>query len=178
LPSHSPSRIRGRRAFGGVLFVPIRLRRQTFDFLVDTGAAYSAISPALASVFSLTASPRGTLTIAPVHGTPVNVPLVILPEMRGSNAHRETPMRGSVWSHLPPFSSDEFVTLPVSGEAQEVCGGRALYRCAHTIPSPFLKATQGATLVEVCSIHDTGCWMTCCRQASGVKPGSLWSSLF
>jgi predicted aspartyl protease len=64
-----------------VLFVPIRLRRQTFDFLVDTGAAYSAISPALASVFSLTAPPQGTLTIVPVHGTPVNVPRVILPEM-------------------------------------------------------------------------------------------------
>jgi clan AA aspartic protease (TIGR02281 family) len=65
-----------------VLFVPIRLRRQTFDFLVDTGAAYSAISPALASVFNLTATLQRAITIAPAHGTPVNVPCVILPEMR------------------------------------------------------------------------------------------------
>jgi clan AA aspartic protease (TIGR02281 family) len=81
LPSLSPSRIRGRRAFGGVLFVPIRLWRQTFDFLVDTGAAYSAISPALASVFNLTATLQGAITIAPAHGTPVSVPRVILPEI-------------------------------------------------------------------------------------------------
>ena len=81
MPSLSPSRIRGRRAFGGVLFVPIRLRRQAFDFLVDTGAAYSAISPVLASVFHLTATPQGAITIAPVHGTPVSVPRVILPEI-------------------------------------------------------------------------------------------------
>jgi len=67
----------------------------------------------------------------------------------GSKAHRETSMSGSGWSHLPQFSSDEFVTSSVGGEAQEVCGGHALYRCAHMIPSPFLKATQGATLVEV-----------------------------
>jgi hypothetical protein len=70
-------------------------------------------------------------------------------EEAGSNAHGETPMRGAGWSHLPQFSSDEFVTLSVGGEVQEVCGGHALYRCAHTIPSPFLKATQGSTLVEV-----------------------------
>jgi hypothetical protein len=61
--------------------MPIRLRRQTFDFLVDIGTAYSAISPALASVFHLTA-PQGTITIAPAYGTPVNVPRVILPAMR------------------------------------------------------------------------------------------------
>jgi predicted aspartyl protease len=65
-----------------VLFVPIRLRRQTFDFLVDTGAAYSAISPLLASVCNLTATPQGAITIAPAHGTPVSVPRVILPEIR------------------------------------------------------------------------------------------------
>ena len=81
MPSLSPSRIRGRRAFGGVLFVPIRLRRQAFDFLVDTGAAYSAINPALASVFNLTATPQGAITIAPAHGTPVSVPRVTLPEI-------------------------------------------------------------------------------------------------
>jgi len=38
----------------------------------------------------------------------------------GSKAHRETPMSGSGWSHLPQFSSDEFVTSSVGGEAQEV----------------------------------------------------------
>ena len=74
--------MRGRRAFGGVLFVPIRLQRQTFDFLVDTGAASRAISPALASVFNLTATPQGAITIAPAHGTPVRVPRVLRPEIR------------------------------------------------------------------------------------------------
>jgi len=52
----------------------------------------------------------------------------------GSNAHRETPMSGSSWSPLPQFSSDEFITSFVGGEAQENCGSHALYRWAHTIP--------------------------------------------
>ena len=81
MPSPSPSRIAGRRAFGGVLFVPLRLQRQTFDFLVDTGAAYTAISPVLASVFNLNASSQEAMMIAPAHGAPVSVPRVILPEM-------------------------------------------------------------------------------------------------
>jgi hypothetical protein len=67
----------------------------------------------------------------------------------GRNAHSKTPMRGSGWSHLPQFSSDEFVPSSISGEAQEVCSGHALHRRAHTIPSPFLKTPQGSTLVEV-----------------------------
>jgi hypothetical protein len=58
----------------------------------------------------------------------------------GSNAHGETPVSGASWSHLPQFSSDEFVTVSVGGETQEICGCHALYGCTHTIPSPFPKA--------------------------------------
>ena len=90
MPSLPPSRIRGRRAFGGVLFVPLQLQRLTFDFLVDTGAAYSAISPALASVFHLTAIPNRDITIAPAYGTPMRVPRVLLPEIRLGGIHLTT----------------------------------------------------------------------------------------
>jgi clan AA aspartic protease (TIGR02281 family) len=61
--------------------VPLRIWRQGFDFLVDTGAAYSAISPLLASVFNLTVTLQGAVTIAPAHGPLVRVPRVILPEI-------------------------------------------------------------------------------------------------
>jgi hypothetical protein len=39
------SRIRGRLAHGSVLLVPVRVQGQDFEFLVDTGAAYTALSP-------------------------------------------------------------------------------------------------------------------------------------
>ena len=112
MPSLSPSRIRGRRAFGGVLFVPIRLWRQTFDFLVDTGAAYSAISPALVSVFNLTATLQGAITIAPAHGTLVSVPRVILPE-RSIGGIRLTEVEAVVVEFPPALRLDGLLGMNI-----------------------------------------------------------------
>ncbi|ETX07338.1 MAG: hypothetical protein ETSY2_11815 [Candidatus Entotheonella gemina] len=64
------------------MLVPVRLCGQNFDFLVDTGAAYTAINPRLASLFNLLASDLRRMTIAPVHGSPLSVPQVVLPELR------------------------------------------------------------------------------------------------
>ncbi len=63
------------------MLVPVRLYGQDFDFLVDTGAAYAAISPALAVLFDLVSSPHH-LTIAPAQGVPFSVPQVLLSELR------------------------------------------------------------------------------------------------
>ena len=40
----SASRIKGRLAHGGVLLAPVSVEGQSFEFLVDTGAAYTALS--------------------------------------------------------------------------------------------------------------------------------------
>ncbi len=82
LPSPSASRIQGRIVYGGILLVPVRLCGQNFDCLVDTGAAYTAINPRLASLFDLLASDSRRMTIAPVHGSPLSVPQVVLPDLR------------------------------------------------------------------------------------------------
>jgi len=34
----------GRLAYGGVLLVPVSVQGRDFEFLVDTGAAYTALS--------------------------------------------------------------------------------------------------------------------------------------
>ena len=64
------------------MLVPVRLCGQNFDFLVDTGAAYTAINPRLATLFDLTTFPQPQLTIAPVQGRAQSVPQVLLPDLR------------------------------------------------------------------------------------------------
>jgi clan AA aspartic protease (TIGR02281 family) len=78
----SSSRIRGRVAHGGVLLVPVRVQGQDFEFLVDTGSAYTALSPDLVALLNLTVDPRRTATIVPAHGAMLKVPVVMIAELR------------------------------------------------------------------------------------------------
>lgn len=77
----SASRIRGRLAHGGVLLVPVRVQGQDFEFLVDTGSAYTALSRDLVILLGLTIDPKLTVAIAPAHGTIVRVPLITIAEL-------------------------------------------------------------------------------------------------
>jgi predicted aspartyl protease len=81
LPSLSVSRIQERRAYGGVLLVPVQIDALDLEFLVDTGAAYTAISPDLADLFDLPLSPQRQLRIVLAQGAPLSVPRVSLPEL-------------------------------------------------------------------------------------------------
>lgn len=82
LPSRSASRIQGRAGYGGILLVPVQMYGQNFEFLVDTGAAYTALSTRLATLFDLPTIAERHVTITPVHGTTLSVPQVLLPELR------------------------------------------------------------------------------------------------
>ncbi|ETX06254.1 retropepsin-like aspartic protease family protein [Candidatus Entotheonella palauensis] len=82
MPSHSASRIQGRIDYGGLLLVPVEIDGMDFEFLVDTGAAYTAMSERLASLLNVLTPDPHRLTIAPVHGRTISVPQVRLPTLR------------------------------------------------------------------------------------------------
>ena len=77
----SASRIRGRFAYGGVLIVPVRVQGHDTEFLVDTGAAYTALRKDLVDLLGITIDPRRTSAIAPVQGTIMRVPLITIAEL-------------------------------------------------------------------------------------------------
>lgn len=78
----SASRIRGRFAYGGVLLVPVRVQGQRAEFLVDTGAAYTALSRDLVNLLGITIDPQRTVAIAPVQGATMRVPLITIADLR------------------------------------------------------------------------------------------------
>lgn len=77
----SASRIRGRLAHGGVLLVPVRVRGQDLEFLVDTGSAYTALSRDLVDLLGIAIDPHRTAAIALAHGTILKVPLITVAEL-------------------------------------------------------------------------------------------------
>lgn len=68
------SRVAGRLAHGGVLLVPVRVNGQDFEFLVDTGSAYTGIAPSTAAYLGVTPQTSPGVRIAPAHGPTVAVP--------------------------------------------------------------------------------------------------------
>jgi clan AA aspartic protease (TIGR02281 family) len=78
----SASRIRGRLAYGGVLLVPVRVQGQDFELLVDTGAAYTALSKDVVALLGLTSAPQQTAAIIPAHGGIIRMPVVTIPDLR------------------------------------------------------------------------------------------------
>lgn len=78
----SASRVRGRLAHGGLLLVPVRVHGQTFEFLIDTGAAYTALSKDIVTLLDLTIVPQRTLAIAPAQGNIFRAPVVTLREFQ------------------------------------------------------------------------------------------------
>src|SRR5258707_10780783 len=81
LPS-SASRIRGRLAHGGILLIPVWVQGQDFEFLLDTGAAYTALSRDMISLLGIMVDPRRMATIAPAHGGVFQAPMVTMKEVR------------------------------------------------------------------------------------------------
>lgn len=63
------------------MLVPVQIDALDFEFLVDTGAAYTAISTDLANLFDLAISPERQLRIVLAQGTPLDMPQVSLPEL-------------------------------------------------------------------------------------------------
>jgi len=76
----SASRIRGRLTHGGVLLVPVRVQGQDFEFLVDTGAAYTALSRDVVALLGIPVDLHRTMAIAPAQGRTFRVPLITIPE--------------------------------------------------------------------------------------------------
>jgi clan AA aspartic protease (TIGR02281 family) len=64
-----------------VLLVPVQIDALDLEFLVDTGAAYTAISPDVATLFNLSLSLQRQLRIVLAQGAPLSVPQVSLPEL-------------------------------------------------------------------------------------------------
>jgi clan AA aspartic protease (TIGR02281 family) len=74
----SASRIRGRFAYGGVLLVPVRVHGQRAEFLVDTGAAHSALRRGLVDHLGIPIDFQRTTAIAPVQGAIMQVPSITI----------------------------------------------------------------------------------------------------
>jgi clan AA aspartic protease (TIGR02281 family) len=62
--------------------IPVRVQGQDFEFLLDTGAAYTALSKDIITLLGITVDPRRMATIAPAHGGVFQVPMVTIEELR------------------------------------------------------------------------------------------------
>jgi predicted aspartyl protease len=60
----------------------VRVQGHDIEMLVDTGAAYTALSNGLVTLFSLPREPQRTQIIAPAHGPLHTVPVITLPDVR------------------------------------------------------------------------------------------------
>ncbi len=78
----SASRVRGRLAHGGLLLVPVCVHEQTFEFLIDTRAAYTALSKDIVSLLDLMIVSHRILAIAPAQGAIFHAPVVTLREFQ------------------------------------------------------------------------------------------------
>jgi predicted aspartyl protease len=65
-----------------VLLVPVGVHGYDFEFLVDTGSAYTALSGDLVALLGLTIDPQRAAAIAPVQGAIMRVPLIMLADLR------------------------------------------------------------------------------------------------
>jgi clan AA aspartic protease (TIGR02281 family) len=104
--------MRGRFAHGGVLLVPVRFLAQDVECLVDTAAAYTALSVELVALLGLPIDPQRMATIATAHGTLRTVPRITLHEVRigGLQVHRVDAL---VLTLPPTFRSDGVVGMNV-----------------------------------------------------------------
>ena len=77
----SASRIKGRLAHGGVLLAPVSVQGQIFEFLVDTGAAYTALSKDVVALLDIPVDPQQTVLIAPAQGRTFRAPVITIREL-------------------------------------------------------------------------------------------------
>ncbi len=61
--------------------VPVRVEGQDFEFLLDTGAAYTAVSKDLIALLDIPVDLQRTYAIAPAHGRVFQAPLVTIREL-------------------------------------------------------------------------------------------------
>ena len=78
----SASRVKGRLAHGGLLLVPVMVQGQDFEFLIDTGAAYTALSQELAAFLGIRSNPSQTMLIAPARGSTFRASLLTIADLR------------------------------------------------------------------------------------------------
>jgi aspartyl protease family protein len=57
--------------------VPVRVQGRDFDLLVDTGAAYTALSKDVIALLAMPSDPRRTVNIVSIHSGILRVPVVI-----------------------------------------------------------------------------------------------------
>lgn len=63
------------------MLVPVRVNGRDFEFLVDTGSAYTGLSSATVAHLRLALRAGGGRRIAPAHGGTVRVPTVTLDQL-------------------------------------------------------------------------------------------------
>jgi len=62
--------------------VPVKVQERDFDLLVDTGAAYTALSKDVIALLAMPSDPRRTVNIVAIHSGILRVPVVIITELR------------------------------------------------------------------------------------------------
>jgi len=62
--------------------VPVRVQGRDFDLLVDTGAAYTALSKDVIALLAMSSDPRRTVNIVSIYGGIFRVPVVTITELR------------------------------------------------------------------------------------------------
>jgi clan AA aspartic protease (TIGR02281 family) len=65
-----------------VLLVPVSVQGRDFDLLVDTGAAYTALSKDVTALLGLSSDPQRTVNIVSISGGILRVPTVTITELR------------------------------------------------------------------------------------------------
>jgi len=77
----SASRIKCRLAHGGVLLAPVSVEGQVFEFLIDTGAAYTALSKDVVALLGISIDPQRVAAIAPAQGKTFSAPVITIQEL-------------------------------------------------------------------------------------------------
>jgi clan AA aspartic protease (TIGR02281 family) len=62
--------------------VPVSVQGRDFELLVDTGAAYTALSKDVTALLGMPSDPQRTVNIVSIHGGILRVPTVTLTELR------------------------------------------------------------------------------------------------
>ena len=65
-----------------MLLVPVRVQGRDFELLVDTGAAYTALSKDVIALLAMPRDPRRTVNIVSIHGGILRVPVVTITDLR------------------------------------------------------------------------------------------------
>jgi predicted aspartyl protease len=92
--------------------VPVRIEGQDFEFLFDTGAAYTAVSKDLVALLDIPIVPQRRVAIAPAHGGVFYVPMTTIAELRIGGFFL-TAVAAVVLEFPPPLKIDEVLGMNV-----------------------------------------------------------------